>query len=135
MRIAAAVLAILVLEAHAAEGDRTLVLPHALRAGEIAVIEVQVGNIARGQEIHITTNSGRELGTLSAFGVKSGRIAGTYPVPVPSEAVAGRDLAVRLTVTGNGAKPRAPTAREVRSVKVVIGGPAEDPSGSKGDKK
>ena len=123
MRIAAATLfAVLTLQAHAAEGDKTLALPRALKAGEIAVIQVQVGNIARGQEIHVTTASGRELGVISPFGVRSGHAAGTYPIPIPADAVAGQRLTVHLTVTGNGAAPHAPTAQQVRSVEVVIGG-------------
>jgi len=122
MRIAAATLfALLTLQAYAVEGDKTLVLPRALKAGEIAVIEVQVGSIARGQEIHVTTASGRELGVISPYGVRSGHAAGTYPIPVPADAVAGQRLTVHLTVTGNGAVPQAPTPQQVRSVEVVIG--------------
>jgi len=122
MRIAAATLfALLTLQAHAVEGDKTLVLSRALKAGEIAVIEVQVGSIARGQEIHVTTASGRELGVISPYGVRSGHAAGTYPIPVPADAVAGQRLTVHLTVTGNGAVPQAPTPQQVRSVEVVIG--------------
>jgi len=122
MRIAAATLfVVLTLQAHAAEGDKTLVLPRALKAGEIAVIEVQVGSIARGQEIHVTTASGRELGVISPFGVRSGHEAGTYPIPIPADAVVGQQLTVHLSVTGNGAEPHAPTPLQIRSVKVVIG--------------
>jgi hypothetical protein len=135
VRIAAATLVALTLEACAAEGDRLLVLPRHLQPGETAVIEVQVGGIVRGQEIHITTDSGRELGVISPFGVKSGQPAGTYPIPVPPGAVEGRDVTVHLTITGNGAQPRAPTAQEIRSVEIVIGGTAADPSGHQGEKK
>jgi hypothetical protein len=123
MRIVAALLAILTLAAHAAESERTLTLPRSLHAGEIAVIELKVGRIARGQEIHITTASGRELGVVSPFGVKSGQAAGTYPIPVPADAVAGRRLTVQVTITGNGAPPRTPTEQEVRSIEIVVGDP------------
>lgn len=123
MRIAPAALSVLTLAAYAAEGDKTLVLPRSLHAGEIAVIEVQVGSIARGQEIQIMTVSGRELGVISTFGVKSGHEAGTYPVPVPLDAIAGRDLTVHVTITGNGALPRPPTPQEVRNVEVVVARP------------
>ena len=122
MRLAVATLfAVLTLQAHAAEGEKTLVLPRALKDGEIAVIQVQVGSVARGQEIHVTTVSGRELGVISPFGVRSGHQAGTYPIPIPADAVAGQQLTVQLSVTGNGAQPHAPTPQQVRSVEVVIG--------------
>jgi hypothetical protein len=124
MRVAAAVMTILALEAHAAEGDKTLALPRPLQAGEVAVIEVEVGTLARGQEIHITTASGRELGVISPFGVRSGQEAGIYPLPVPPDAIAGRHLNVHVTVIGNGAQPRAPTPQEVRRVKVIVGASA-----------
>jgi hypothetical protein len=126
MRSAAAIVfAVLTLEAHAAESEKTLMLPHALQTGQIAVIQVQVGKIARGQEIHITTAAGRELGVISPFGVRSGHAAGTYPIPVPADAVAGQQLTVHVSVTGNGTQPHAPTAQEVRSIEVVIGGTAK----------
>ena len=52
----------------------TLRLPHALRAGETAWIEVKVGAIARGEEIEITTTAGRSLGAcLPSTGASSGR--------------------------------------------------------------
>jgi len=133
MRMAVAVLALLTLDAHAVEVEKTLALPRSLGAGEIAVIEVAVGRIARGQVIHVTTASGRELGVISPFGVRSRQIAGTYPLPVPADAIVGRQLTVRLTITGNGAQPRAPTSQEVRSVKAVIGG--EPAAGTSGNKK
>jgi hypothetical protein len=102
----------------------TLVLPRPLAAGETAWIEVQVGPIARDREITVTTASGQELGTISPFGMRVGQDAGTFTLPVPADAIRGGRLSVRLTITGYGGPPRAPTAQEVRGVKLKVGGAA-----------
>ena len=102
----------------------TLVLPHPLAAGETAWIEVQVGPIGRGQEIDVTTASGQQLGTISPFGMRLGQDAGTYTLPVPADAIRDRRVSIRLTITQSGASLRAPTALEVRSVKLRVGGAA-----------
>jgi hypothetical protein len=126
MRPAAAAFALFALlaqNANAASGDdTTLVLPHPLRAGEIAWIEVQVGPIGRGQEINVTTASGQELGAISPFGVRMGQDAGRYTLPVPGDAIRNGRVSIRLTITQFGAPPRAPTTQEVRSVKLTVAG-------------
>lgn len=126
-RATAALLALLTSTAHAAEADKTLLLPRSLQAGEVAVIQVQIGILARGQEIHVTTTSGRELGVISPFGVRPGQTAGTYPIPVPADAIVGRQLVVHISVTESGAPPHAPTAQEVRRIDVAVVGTAEGP--------
>jgi hypothetical protein len=100
--------------------DMTLVLPRTLRAGEIALINVQVGPISRGQQINITTASGQELGVISPFGVRRAQDAGTYTLPVPRNVVHDGRISIRLTITQPGAAPRAPTAQEVRGVKLIV---------------
>jgi hypothetical protein len=126
MRPAAAAFALFALlarSANPASADAmTLVLPHPLRAGESAWIEVQVGPIGRGQEIDVTTAAGRELGVISPFGLRRGQDAGTYALPVPGDAIHDGRVSVRLMITGFGAPPRAPTAEEVRSVKLSVAG-------------
>jgi hypothetical protein len=126
MRPAAAVFALFALLVQstntASADDMTLTLPHPLAAGEIAWLEVQVGPIGRGQEIDVTTAAGQALGTISPFGVRAGQDAGTYPLPVPADAIRNGRLSVRLTITQFGAPPRAPTPQEVRSVKLIAPG-------------
>ena len=117
-----ALVALLAQSTNAAADDITLALPHPLAAGEIAWLEVQVGPIARGQEIDVTSAAGQELGTISPFGVRSGHGAGTYTLPVPGDAIRDGRVSVRLTITQFGAPPRAPTAQEVRSVKLIAPG-------------
>ena len=104
--------------------EMTLALPHPLGAGEAAWIEVQVGPISRGRQITITTASGQPLGTISPFGTRAGQDAGTYTLPVPPEAIRDGRLAIRLAITRGGGPLRAPTAQEVRGVKVGVGGGA-----------
>ena len=96
-----------------------LVLPHALREGESAWLRVTVGVIQRGAEIEITTPSGRSLGTISPYGIRPGREAGTYTVPLPADAISGRRVPLLLSLRANG-KQRAPTAKEVKRVRVEV---------------
>src|SRR4051812_49690115 len=101
--------------------NMSLELPRPLAAGEIAFIEVQVGPIGRGRTIEVTTAAGQPLGTVSPFGVRTGQDAGTYPVPVPKDAIRDGRLSIRLTISQPGDSARAPTAHEVRSVKLGVG--------------
>lgn len=102
--------------------DLTLALPHPLAAGERAWIVVQVGPIRRGQEINVATRDGQDLGTISPFAIRSGQDGGTYPLPVPPDAIHDNSIALQLTITQPNGAPRAPTAEEVRSVKLEIAG-------------
>jgi hypothetical protein len=126
--VAMALLAHLVLNGNAALAQDAalsiiLDLPRPLAAGEAAFIEVQVGPIGRGRTIEVTTASGQPLGVVSPFGVRTGQDAGTYPLPVPQEAIRDGRLSIRLTISQPGGPPRAPTADEVRGVKLGVGPP------------
>ncbi|MEA2911636.1 MAG: hypothetical protein QOJ15_3717 [Bradyrhizobium sp.] len=129
MRPAAAALALfahLALNGNAAMAQdaarsMTLELPRPLAAGETAFIEVQLGPIGRGRTIEVTTAAGQPLGTISPFGVRTGQDAGTYPLPVPEDAIRDGRLSVRLTISQPGGSARAPTADEVHSVKLGVG--------------
>jgi hypothetical protein len=101
--------------------NMTLDLPRSLAAGETAFIEVQVGPIGRGRTIEVTTAAGQPLGTVSPFGVRTGQDAGTYPLPVPQDAIRDGRLSIRLTISQPGGTSRAPTADEVRGVKLGVG--------------
>lgn len=97
-----------------------LTLPHELREGETACLQVTAGVIPRGAEIEITPPAGRPLGTISPYGIRAGEEAGTYPVPLPAEAISGRRVTVRLSLRFRG-EQRAPTKDEVKMVRVKIG--------------
>lgn len=95
-------------------------LPRALQAGEMAFVEVQLGLLGRGKEIEVTTASGRELGVISPFGVPTGQEAGTYTLPVPSDAFVNGHVTIRLSLNQVGHTQRAPTTNEVKSVRAKI---------------
>jgi hypothetical protein len=113
-------LALLARQADAAEGrDVTLTLPRALHPGETAFAEVQLGLLARGLEIEVTTATGLELGVISPHGIRAGQEAGTYTLPIPLDAIVKGQVALRLFLNQFG-HTRAPTAKEVKSVRVKI---------------
>ncbi|HEF5871418.1 TPA: hypothetical protein SAY52_002015 [Burkholderia cenocepacia] len=118
--MAPALLALAAMCAAAGGRDVTLVLPRAPRAGDTVFVEVDVGAIGAGQEIDVQTSSGERLGTISPYGVKSGRAAGTYTLPVPADAVCGRRLALRITITRASGGARAPEPREVPDIRAVL---------------
>ncbi len=97
----------------------TLVLPHELGKGETAWLLVKVGVIDHNQ-IRLTTQDGRPLGTISPFGVRPGQATGTYTVPVPTEDFHDGRLTLRLSVIDSRGARRVPTSEEVRSVRLVI---------------
>ena len=93
-----------------------LTLPHELREGEAAILEVTLGRLATRAPIEIRTATGRLL-AVSTLGVPRGREAGTYLVPIPNDAFTKDRLSLRLSV---GRDRRAPTREEVKEVKLTI---------------
>ena len=99
--------------------ERTLTLPHSLAPGANAWLEVQVGPLAPGQRVRVTTQGGALLGAISPFGRSERQQAGTYSLPVPPDAIHEDTLSVIVTVTEANKPPRAPTPAEVRSLKLL----------------
>jgi hypothetical protein len=99
--------------------NMTLLLPHSLAQGESAWIVVKVGSIGNA-EIEVTTPSGRSLGTISPFGIRTGNEAGTYTLPLPLEVISDGHVTVRLSLTQYSRERRAPTKKEVRGVRIKI---------------
>lgn len=97
----------------------TLALPHALRPGETVWLLVEVGAIGHDQ-VRLTAQDGRLLGSLSAYGAGSGQAGGTYTVPVPAEDLGDGRLVVRVAVMRAGVAQRAPTTEEVKSLRLVV---------------
>ena len=113
-------LALLAQQVDAADGrDVTLKLPRTLQPGETVFAEVQLGLLARGLEIEVTTAAGRELGVISPHGTRAGQAAGTYTLPIPSDAIVKGQVALRLSLNQFG-RTRAPAAQEVKSVRLKI---------------
>ena len=100
----------------------TLVLPHTLRTGETVSVEVKIGVIQRGAEIEITTTSGRFLGVISPYGIRSGSEGGIYAVPLPADAILNDRVSLRLSLNQYGEAKRSPTKDEVRNIRLKITG-------------
>lgn len=100
-------------------GVVTLALPHALREGETASLIVTAGVLRHGDEIEITTSSGRRLGVISPYGIPPGNEAGTYVLPLPPDAFRRTRLSLRLSIHTNG-RERPPTKKEVKRVRVEV---------------
>lgn len=114
-------LALLAQTAAAAPGRVvSLSLPRALGEGEVAWLEVKVGVIPRGAEVEVTTLDGRTLGVISPYGIRPGRPAGTYTVPLPPDLFSDGRVKLRLTLSF-GRERRAPTAKEVKAVRLRLG--------------
>jgi hypothetical protein len=95
-------------------------LPRELQAGDTAFLEVELGALPHGREVHLTTASGRELGVVSPYAVRAGVDAGIYNLPVPSDVFVQRRLVVRLSVNSSNHRERAPTADELKAVRAKI---------------
>lgn len=123
MNNTAAVIALAMLFAQcgrAAAQDMTLTLPQPFDAGDSAYIEVQVGVIGPGHEIEVKTADGRMLGVISPHGIRAGRAAGVYTLPLPADAICKGRVGITLMITRSDAASRVPDADEVRGVRVVV---------------
>jgi hypothetical protein len=111
-------------EANTMAQSLSLALPHPLGAGETAWIEVELGAISKGRVVTVTTAAGQPLGTVAPFGAHPAQSGGTYTytLPVPAAAIRNGRVDIRLTISQPGG-PRAPTAQEMRGVKVGVGAP------------
>lgn len=94
--------------------DMTLALSQPFEAGDSAYIEVQVGAIGPGEEIEVKTADGRTLGVISPHGIRAGRAAGVYTLPLPADAIRKDRVGITLVITRSDAPPRSPDAEEVR---------------------
>ena len=102
------------------KGELVLKVPRAPSAGEAATMVVEVGVLPRGQEIVVSTVSGRLIGTISPFGIRSGKPSGSYALPVPAEAILDGKLRVKFTVIGGVEGERAPSAVEIGKVSLSV---------------
>ena len=117
-------LALLVQAANAPGRVVNLVLPRSLNEGEGIAVELKLGVLERGDEIQVETTSGKLLGVISPYGIRSGNEAGTYTVPVPINEISNNRVSLRLTLNKHSRGKRAPTTQELRSLKLTITSPA-----------
>jgi len=99
--------------------EMTLDLPHALREGETVWLLVEVGAIGHNQ-IDLTTQDGQPLGTISPYGMRTGQAAGTYTIPIPADALKRGRLTLRLSMMRSDRTQQAPTAKEVKTVRLIM---------------
>jgi hypothetical protein len=99
--------------------ERTLTLPRPLKDGAHAWLEVQVGPLAPGQRVRVTTLSGELLGAISPFGSTERRHSGVYSLPVPADAIRNGALSVRVTITDANKPARTPTDAEVQKPEIA----------------
>ncbi len=97
-----------------------LVLPRSLNEDEGLVLELKLGVLERGDEIQVQTTSGKMLGVISPYGIRSGNEAGTYTVPVPAKAISNNRVSLRITLNQHSRGKRAPNDQELRSIKLRI---------------
>ena len=97
-----------------------LVLPRSLNKDEGVAVQLKLGVIERGAVIQVKTISGKTVGTISPYGIRSGNEAGTYTISVPTEEISNNRLSLRITLNSHGSGKRAPTTQELRSVKLNI---------------
>src|SRR3954471_12775053 len=124
MRTVLAALVILALAEQTPGRLITLPLPHKAAAGDAVWLKITVGELERGSEVVITTASGRIVGIISPYAVRSGREAGVYTVPVPPDAIAKNRVTLRLSIDQGRHPRRAATVEEVKTVQVSITHPA-----------
>lgn len=104
--------------------ERTLTLPHSSGPSANAWLEVKVGPLAPGQRVRVTTRAGELLGAIRPFGRAERQQAGIYSLPVPPDAIHDDALSVVVTITEANQPPRAPTAAEVQSLRLLSSGGA-----------
>lgn len=97
-----------------------LVLPRSLNENESVAVELKLGVLERGDQIRVETSSGKLLGVISPYGIRSGNEAGTYTVPVPSDEISNNRVSLRITLDQHSRGKRAPTTKELRSVRLRI---------------
>ncbi|HEY3579410.1 MAG TPA: hypothetical protein VGK82_02665 [Pyrinomonadaceae bacterium] len=97
-----------------------LILARSLTAEEGLAVELKLGVLERGNKIKVESMSGKLLGVISPYGIRSGEEAGTYTVPVPPELVSNKRLSLRIVVDQYSRGKRAPTKQELRDVRLQI---------------
>ena len=97
-----------------------LAIPRPASPQQSAYLSVEVGVIAKGTEIDITTPSGMLIGTVSPFAIRPGQPAGTYVFPLSPDTIQNGRIIVQLAVRRAGAPTHAPAADEVPKVTVEL---------------
>jgi hypothetical protein len=101
-------------------------LPKSAAREDRVWLELKVGALTKGTEIEARTADGRLLGVISPYGQtsRSAETVSIYTIPVPRDAFDKGRLRLRLIVDAPDRSQRAPTKRDIRSVRLKVS-PAE----------
>jgi hypothetical protein len=99
----------------------TIALPRQAGAEEALVIRLSVGVLPRRARVVVETLDGEIAGSVTPYGIRPGRKAGIYTIPIPDKAVSNKKITLRLKVLEQGAKSSRPPARaEIEAAKVAF---------------
>jgi hypothetical protein len=102
-------------------GVLMLKLPRKPAADESLALRLSVGVLPQGARVVVKTPDGKIAGTVSPFGVRPGRKAGVYTIPIPATAVTGDKVILHLEVLEKGTEVgRPPTKEEIEGAEVAF---------------
>lgn len=95
-------------------------VPKSIAEADNVVLEVKIGTLPKGAEIEINTADGRFLGVISPFGSSPQETdaVATYVIPLPRDLTGEKRLNLLFKFSGAVYSRRAPTSRDIRSVKI-----------------
>src|ERR1044072_6252994 len=100
-----------------------LVLPRDMTTDDRLAVELKLGVLQRGDVIRVESMSGKLLGAISPYGLRSGEEAGTYTVPVPAELVSNKRVSLRIVLDHDSRSNAAPAKRVLSNVRLQIAPP------------
>lgn len=99
-------------------GVLELQAPRLPAAGEAVNLQIRTGPLPRGARLEVLTEQGSALGAVFPFAAPQGS---TATMPVPSDALSGGRLRLRLEIIEPGAPPRPPRPGEVERLDLIMG--------------
>lgn len=93
-----------------------LTLPRAAADDEAVWLQIQVGALAPGAVVRLSSSEGQLFGSVAPYGPARAAQSPSYLVPLPKTAVVNGRIRVRLTVEEPGKPSREPRADEIESV-------------------
>jgi hypothetical protein len=84
-----------------------LTLPRAAADDQAVWLQIQVGVLAPGAVIRVSSSDGELFGSVAPYGAARAARSATYLVPLPKTAVVNGRIQVRLTVEQPGNRDRS----------------------------
>jgi hypothetical protein len=99
----------------------TLELSRKPADGESVALRLSVGVLPQGARVVVEMLDGKIAGTVSPFGIRPGRKAGVYTIPVPDKAIGGDKVTLHLKILEKGAKAaRFPVKGEIERAEITF---------------